>query len=73
MPERTVDFVLLDGSPDMIARRLATRKHEYMNPKLLESQLQTLEKPSDDEGFRVVNDRSPGAIVDEILAHVTKA
>ncbi len=68
MPDGTVHFVLLDGSPEMIAERLAARKHEYMNPKLLESQFRTLEPPKD--AFTIVNDQSPGRIVDEILAHV---
>ncbi len=58
MPEGTVHFVLLDGSP------------ELMNPSLLASQLKTLEKPADGEAFCVVNDRAPAVIVDEILAHV---
>ena len=44
------------------------RKHEYMNPKLLDSQLATLETPVD--AFRVVNDRAPEEIVNQILAHV---
>ena len=70
MPAGAVHFVLLDGSPELIAERLATRKHEYMNPNLLASQLKTLEKPTEGEAFCVVNDRSPGVIVDEILAHV---
>jgi gluconokinase len=68
MPEGTVHFVLLDGSPELIGQRLAARKHEFMNPKLLETQLKTLEKPAD--ALTVVNDRSPGVIVDEILEHV---
>ena len=70
MPEGAVHFVLLDGSPELIAKRLAGRKHEYMNPALLESQLKTLEAPTESEAYRVVNDRSPEVIVDEILAHV---
>ncbi len=70
MPEGTVHFVLLDGSPEMIAQRLATRKHEYMNPNLLASQLNTLEKPSEAEAYRVVNDCTPNEVVDKILAHV---
>jgi gluconokinase len=65
-----VHFVLLDGSPELLAERLAGRKHEYMNPKLLDSQLKTLEPPRADEAIRVVNDRAPEVIVDEILAHV---
>jgi len=71
MPEGTVHFVLLDGSPELIAERLAARKHEYMNPNLLASQLKTLEPP--ENALRVVNDRAPGAIVDEILAYVSVA
>ena len=70
MPEGAVHFVLLEGSPDLIAQRLAGRKHEYMNPNLLSSQLKTLETPSEAEAFRIVNDRPPKVIVDKILAHV---
>jgi gluconokinase len=71
MPQGTVHFVLLDGSPELIAERLAARKHEYMNPNLLASQLKTLEPPSEADALRIVNDRAPKAIVDEILAHVS--
>ena len=70
MPEGAVHFVLLEGSPDLIAQRLAARKHEYMNPALLASQFKTLETPSEAEAFRIVNDRAPNVIVDKILAHV---
>jgi gluconokinase len=40
-----------------------------MNPKLLDSQLATLEMPSD--ALRIVNDRSPEEIVSQILAHIS--
>lgn len=66
--EDRIRFVFLDGSKDLIAKRLATRKHEYMNPKLLESQLATLEKPTD--AIRIVNDREPDEIVSQILARI---
>jgi gluconokinase len=68
MPKGTVHFVLLDGSPQMIAERLAARQNHFMNPKLLETQFKTLEKPAD--AYTIVNDRAPEVIVDEILAHV---
>jgi gluconokinase len=68
MPSGAVHFVLLDGSPELIAERLAARAHEFMNAKLLASQLATLERPAD--ALRVVNDRAPAVVVDEILAHV---
>ena len=40
-----VRFVLLDGDPDVLKARLAHRHHEFMNPALLESQIDTLERP----------------------------
>jgi gluconokinase len=69
MPEGTVKFVLLEGSRELISERLAERKHEYMNPKLLDSQLATLEVPAD--ALCVVNDKAPDVIVDEILKVVS--
>jgi gluconokinase len=71
MPHLAVTFIHLDGSKEMIAARLAARSHEYMNPKLLDSQFATLEPPSD--ALTVVNDRPPREIVAEILAHVASA
>lgn len=68
MPLGAVIFVWLDGSRELISERLSERKHEYMNPKLLDSQIQTLEPPMD--AVRVVNDRAPEVVVDEILTHV---
>lgn len=68
MPEEAVHFVLLDGSRELIAERLAAREHEYMNPNLLDSQLRTLEVPAD--AYSIVNDRAPDVIVDEILKHI---
>jgi len=68
MPASAVHFVLLDGSKEMIAERLAARKHEFMNAKLLESQFATLETPKD--AVCVVNDKAPEVVVDEILQQV---
>lgn len=68
MPEGALHFVWLDGSREMIAKRLASRHHEYMNPNLLESQLNTLEPPAD--ALRVVNDRTPNEVVDRILEEI---
>jgi gluconokinase len=42
-----VRFVLLDGPRDLLADRLASRKGHFMNPELLDSQIATLERPSD--------------------------
>jgi gluconokinase len=69
MPEGSVVFVLLDGSNELIAERLARRRNHYMNPRLLDSQLATLELPVD--ALRVVNDRAPEEVVHEIMKKVS--
>jgi gluconokinase len=69
MREGAVKFVWLDGPRNLIEERLAERSHEFMDPKLLESQFETLEPPKD--ALRIVNDRSPEEIVNQILAHVS--
>jgi gluconokinase len=68
IPLTHIQFIFLDGPRELIASRLAVRKHEYMNPMLLDSQLATLERPTD--AFRIVNDRPPEEIVDYLLEHV---
>ena len=68
MPAGAVKFVWLDGSRDLLSERLAERHHEFMNPKLLESQLETLEPPKD--ALRIVNDRAPDEVVNTILEKI---
>ncbi len=62
-------FVWLDGEKELLCERLVARHHEYMNPKLLDSQLATLEPPKD--ALHVMNDRPPEQVVQEILDHVS--
>lgn len=69
IPIGALSFVLLEATKEMLAARMAERKHEFMNPGLLDSQLATLEIPSD--AVRVVNDRSPDEVVSQILAQVS--
>jgi gluconokinase len=69
MPRGAVKFVLLENSRAMLEKRLAERKHEYMNPALLDSQLATLEEPKD--ALRVENDKEPAEVVEEILKAVS--
>jgi gluconokinase len=47
--ERPVWFVFLSGSRTMLERRIAARKHHFMPPSLLDSQLATLELPGPEE------------------------
>jgi gluconokinase len=44
-----VQFVLLDGSRELISDRMKKRKGHFMPPALLESQFATLEKPDSEE------------------------
>ena len=69
IPASRIHFILLDGSPELIAKRLAARHHEFMNASLLASQLATLERPVN--AIRVVNDRPPDEVVEEILERIT--
>ena len=45
----TVQFILLDGTPELIGDRMKKRKGHFMPPALLDSQFATLEKPTADE------------------------
>jgi gluconokinase len=65
MPQDAVTFCLLEVSREELERRLATRQHAYMSPKLLDSQLATLERPRD--AMVVENNRLADAVVGEIL------
>ena len=65
MPVGALTFCLLDGSREMIQARMSKRQHEYMNPTLLDSQFATLERPSPDRAYRVMNDRTPSEVAAE--------
>ncbi|HWW24195.1 MAG TPA: gluconokinase [Edaphobacter sp.] len=69
MPKGAVSFVWLDAPRELLAERLAERHHEFMNPKLLESQLKTLEPPKN--ALRIVNDREPEEVVSQIVEHIS--
>ena len=45
----SVRFIFLDGAPELIRQRMLLRTGHYMQPELLASQLQTLERPQADE------------------------
>ena len=64
-----ITFVWLDPSKELLTERVAARHHQYMNPNLLDSQIATLEPPTD--ALRVENDSTPQQAVDQILAHVS--
>jgi gluconokinase len=63
-----VRIVFLDGTQELIAARLATRKGHFMPPGLLDSQFRTLERPGpDEEAIAVSIDAPVEAIVDDIV------
>jgi gluconokinase len=68
LPKGAVHVVLLELSREMLEKRMKARSHEFMNPALLDSQIATLEVPTD--ALRVVNDRSPQEVVQEIVAQL---
>lgn len=57
-------FVHLSGSPELLAQRVATRRHAYMPASLLGSQLAALEPPGADECALALDiAASPAALV----------
>jgi gluconokinase len=69
IPAGAITFVWLDPSKELLTERMAARHHEFMNPKLLDSQFATLEPPK--EALRIENDSAPAEVVDQILEHVS--
>jgi gluconokinase len=65
--DRSVVFVYLKGSYEVLHERLQTRTGHFFDPSLLQSQLDTLEEPGADEAITVSVELSPEAIVDEVL------
>jgi gluconokinase len=68
LPGETVRFCLLDIPREILEERLAQRHHEFMNARLLDSQLATLEWPKD--AMVVENDRAPDEVAAEILSNI---
>ena len=61
---RPVTFIFLQGSRELLSRRIAERKGHFMPPSLLDSQFATLEVPGADERAIAIDiDQPPDAIV----------
>jgi gluconokinase len=63
-----IRFVYLCAPTALLKERIQSRHHPYMNPGLLDSQLATLEVPSDAWSISVAG--SPEEAVEEILARL---
>jgi carbohydrate kinase (thermoresistant glucokinase family) len=67
-----VALIYLKGSPELIARRLASRQAHFMPASLLESQFATLEEPQlEERPITVLIEPSPQEILDRILKRLT--
>jgi gluconokinase len=67
----SVQLVYLRGEPALIAQRMKERSGHFMPPSLLESQLNTLEPPS--EGLALEIDQSVEAMVAQVVAWLARA
>ena len=69
-------FIFLDGKRSTLEKRLKERTHEYMDPNLLDSQLETLEYPNTKyvENDVVIEhiENSPSVIVNNITNNLIK-
>lgn len=62
-----VRFVFLSGDYALVEERLRSRRRHFMNPDLLQSQFDDLEKPEPDEhALTIALGRTPKEIVEEI-------
>ncbi len=61
------EFVYLQGSPELLSKRLQQRENHYMPPALLQSQLEILEAPAD--ALTLDISKPPSDIVAEIRSH----
>ena len=61
-------FIFLHGSPELLADRINQRSGHYMPPGLLQSQLETLEVPTNFLALNVVE--SPQTLVEQIMARL---
>ena len=63
--DRRVKFVYLEGSYELIERRMKERKGHFMPPTMLASQFADLEPPADALTFSI--EKSPEEIVTELI------
>jgi carbohydrate kinase (thermoresistant glucokinase family) len=68
LAHRPLQWVFLDGPDAVLHARLEARKGHYMKAQMLDSQLETLERPA--YGLRVSIELPPTQAVAEIVAHL---
>ena len=65
----TIQFIFLEGSFDLIMKRMEGREGHFMKAEMLQSQFDTLEKP--DDAFIISIDQSVEKIVKSVLEKLT--
>jgi gluconokinase len=68
--DKDVVFVYLHGTREMLAERLGARKGHFFDPSLLQSQLDTLEPPTEEEALFVDIDQTPEQVVADIVEKI---
>jgi gluconokinase len=62
--------VYLKGTPELLQERIKTRQGHFFDPKLLQSQLDTLEPPGPDEAIEADIALTPEQIVDKVFNEI---
>lgn len=65
--DKDVCFVYLKGTMDVLRERLGHRTGHFFDPSLLQSQLDTLEEPGEDEAITESIELTPEQIVDNVI------
>jgi gluconokinase len=71
IPRSEIRFVLLEAPKEVLMERLSHRPGHFMNPALLDSQLATLEMPSD--AIRISAVQPPAQAVEQILNEIKRS
>jgi len=67
---KDITWIYLQGDYSLLLERMQQRKHPFMKPEMLQSQLETLEEPYEVEAIFVDIDQPLEAIIDEIINHL---
>ncbi|MDR5737551.1 MULTISPECIES: gluconokinase [unclassified Caballeronia] len=65
--DQDVCFIYLKGTMDVLRERLGHRTGHFFDPSLLQSQLDTLEEPGEDEAITESIELTPEQIVDNVM------
>jgi gluconokinase len=70
--DQNIFFIYLDGHPTLMKARIESRVDHFFGPALLQSQLDALEPPDDNEAIRMDIEMSPGTIVQEVIHRLAR-